>query len=707
MFAESTCRIYAQICDSLENLKPSRNFLVPCGLGLALAIAIITPLVTSGWLLLLDNISGPHPDIPRGLYGLDSGVVQPLSLALYAINTIFGSIGSWLPLAMFFPLATVGAYRAVLIDENTNAAIAGKIGASLFYALTPIVFERLWVGQVGVLLGYALLPYMFRSMHFACRDGGTRWVQVALWAALSIALSPHYLWLSLVLICAMVITRQPSKRLYVHAGAALALIVLCSAYLISNANTGDSLSVNERDLAAYATQPEGSKPLIWTVATLQGFWRGNDPLQPANTFPGRSIVICVALLLIAVGLMKLRGDTHSLRGIFLAGLVSLLLAMGTQGPTGSLFQWAFDNLPGFAIMREPQKFAALWAFALAVAFGLGINKMTMSRRQSAHNVGRFGLAVAFSAAVVVPLALSPGIFWGFGGQLKASSYPESWKAADEVMGNGRGKVLALPWHQYSAFSFTSGRNIANPIPKVIRREMIVGDNVELADIDTASNISTSRFLTYLFDHGSQVSAFGALTAPLDVRYVFLSKSADWQKYTWLHRQQDLRIVFDDVDVTVFENVKWASDTAAVSSPLYVADWGELVGYVNATGDARGVMTHSFSPGVVRAPTTSEKPRLRSISYTKSSPVKYSFDEANPGESVLLPEAFHSGWHPSATKSALGTLMVSTDTSSAYFQPWTARIWLCGVSLFTFFALLCIQVRRSLLWRRTPNNREVS
>ena len=49
------------------------------------------------------------------------------------------------------------------------AVLPARLGAGLFYAVNPFVFDRLYAGQLGVLLGYALLPFAVDALLDAAR----------------------------------------------------------------------------------------------------------------------------------------------------------------------------------------------------------------------------------------------------------------------------------------------------------------------------------------------------------------------------------------------------------------------------------------------------------------------------------------------------------------------------------------------------------
>ena len=143
-------------------------------------------------------------------------------------------------------------------------------------------------------------------------------------------------------------------------------------------------------------------------------------------------------------------------------MAGYFLALGDQGPTGGLFRLAYEHVPGFVMMREPDKFAVLVALAYAYGFGSGIAWLTNGSRQKAAQVAATALAIA------LPLAYTPNLLGGLGGQVKASELPSSWSFASRLAGHAT--VLFLPWHEYFPTPFTED----SPSPRCVVRDYAEG-----------------------------------------------------------------------------------------------------------------------------------------------------------------------------------------------------------------------------------------
>ena len=121
--------------------------------------------------------------------------------------------------------------------------------------------------------------------------------------------------------------------------------------------------------------------------------------------------------------------------LLFTSVVGFFLALGNQGPTGALFLWAYDHVPFFAVMREPQKFLMLLAMAYAVFFGWGVERFSQID-VSPKRVGT--IAAASLIGVILPLSYAPTMFDGLAGQMTVTPLPDAYAQANAVMGTAQG-----------------------------------------------------------------------------------------------------------------------------------------------------------------------------------------------------------------------------------------------------------------------------
>ncbi len=617
-------------------------------LGVALAVGVCWPFIGARPLFLLDWVIGPQPPLPSAaMLGLNGGLTAglPGAFVMTVLVRVLGEWTTWLPLALFFPIAALGVGRLC------GGRRLARCSAAALYCVNPWVFNRIYAGDVMLLVGYALLPFATSSALRAAQCGAAsncpRALLPVLWWAGLTALSPHYAWIyGLVLVVSVAGARPRRWRLAGVLGVWVALFIGSSLYiLLPHLGTRLPTKVGEASLALYQTSGDPHLGLFVNVAGLYGFWRlGPGPELPKSVVGGWPLLLLALLLIVAVGYAKTLsrqeapGDKTSHGGnawrarrelaplLLGLGIAGYLLALGGQGPTGPLFRWAYDTLPFFAIMREPQKFLMLTVLAYAAGFGWGVERLVEGMQLRRPAAVR---AVGVGVGIVLPLAYAPTIFDGLAGQLAPSSVPTAYAQADRLIGVGQGRVLYLPWELYESQPFTQGRVVANPGEDLFRRQVIVADNVQVGPVVTQSTSRRSAYLGRALARASDEHRFGAALAPLGVEYVVLAKNALWHSYGWLADQADLHRLLDTDALEVWRNLAY-----------------------------QGVGTCSQGGGRVR----------------ELSPVAYAVSSNFPGP-VRIDASYQQGWKLDGVMgqaTAQGTTVFPLETrfrGTAVFVPW--------------------------------------
>ena len=517
---------------------------------MVLAALVCYPFV-GGRLLLLDFVSGPHqPLLPAEAFGLAGGLTEgvPLAIGFHLLDSLLGQIGSVVPAAIFFPLATTGAARLL-----RTAVLPARLGAGLFYAVNPFVFDRLYAGQLGVLLGYAMLPFAVAALIDAAQEPH-RVGRAACWAGATVMMSEHFAWILVPVTAAIILTRAHRVRASLRIGAAALGAAAISAYLlVAPVLVGTRPAGPLTQLNAYRTQADPRVGLLVNVAGLYGFFRPG-PTEPKNLFSGWPAVLAALMLIVAVGYVAvLRDAAHRRNGlaILAAGIAGYFLALGDQGPTGGLFRLAYEHVPGFVVMREPDKFAVLVALAYAYGFGWGITWLTTRSRQKVAQI-----AVA-ALAIVLPFAYTPNLLGGLGGQVKASEFPNSWSIASRL--SGQDTVLFLPWHEYFPTPFTDQRAIANPAALYFAGTVLTSQNPG-SGYGFAAEDPEHVFLDTVLGPPVDLQRMRVALAGLGVRFVALAKVADWRDFARVGDVPGIRLVYSSSSLDLFSVTPTAQET---------------------------------------------------------------------------------------------------------------------------------------------------
>jgi hypothetical protein len=719
-------------------------------LGIVIGLGVCVPLLGGHRVFLLDWSTGPHVAVATpavlGLNGgLTAGIVGSVVMAL--LNRLLGGAATWLPILVFFPIATVGAGRLA------GRSRWSRLAAGTLYAVNPFVFNRIFVGHLPLLIGYALLPFATAAAIRSLSSPASRWPVPALWWAVLTALSPHFAWIFGVVVVGIVVTaaltrQHPIRHLSGWFGAVVGAFALMSTYiLLPHSATNLPTQVGRVSLALYRTTGDPHLGLFANVLALYGFWRtGPGPELPKDVISGWPFLILAVVLIAVFGAWQAvrkdepQGDripSESPSGsrslppgaggevsphedastghspqldqrrlailLLFIGVAGYFLALGDQGPTGGLFLWAYDHVPFFAIMREPQKFLMLLALAYAILFGWGVERLSQVN-VSPQRVS--AIAAAAVIGVILPLAYTPTIFDGLAGQISPTSLPSSYQRADALMGTGSGNILSLPWHLYMEYPFTSGRVVADVAPTSFRRNVISGDNVESDGVETQSTSPRSAYLEQLFANGPAINALGALVAPLGVQYVVLAKTVDWASYSWLADQKDLHLVLDTPSLEVWRNAAYAGVGQRVTKLTSVSDINGLLtlaksndlnagAVVKGGGATNSSNSSSVIPnGLSAAGSSSKLPAVQQLS-----PVAYRVASGSPGW-VTVDAPYERGWSlngRSATATVEGTLLVRVGTGGGVlrFTPWTmVRLgYILSAGVFTVWAVFLAVERR--------------
>ena len=596
-------------------------------LGLVIGIIVCFPLIGHGRLLLLDWISGPHnSSLQSSLMGLDGGLTAGSLLSLVAseLYSLFGSCISWLLLLLFFPLATFA------IGKLVGGSYWARIAAGTLFVLNPFVFSRIYVGHIPLLLGYALLPLAIKTALKSPNENYLSWGKVTLWWFSMTALSPHFAWIYGLVIFFVFVVRSlkgvrslASSLVWLFAEVAsfagsIIFMILPSFYTSLPSTIGTS------SLNIYRTVADPILGLYANVIAMYGFWRlGPGPTMPKNVLPGWFLVFILILSVAAYNFMSVknplehRTSTEKISYLqsaanyirstdekqqltllaMLFGLGGLFLSLGPQGATGPLFSFLYNHISFFQIMRESQKFLMLWVLAISLFFGWGATKIISLFKKKTIQI-----IVGTLLCIGLPICYTPNIFNGLNGQVSLATIPSEFQQANKLIGNGPGKILYLPWHQYMLYPFTNGHVTANLGSKLFARDVISGDNVEAGGVISQSTSPRSAFIQSLLNSNPTVKNLGSLLEPLGVQFVVLSKNVNWLSYAWISQQSDLKLIADNTSLSIYENSSYKSKnaknlTTGIMSNGHLVTQLSPVAYRISSGEPTWVTTNiPYQPG---------------------------------------------------------------------------------------------------------------
>lgn len=559
-----------------------RRSALPVAYFLTLALVVLPPLLSPGYVLSLDMVFGPNADYVDYLFRTKGPMYYGRLPLLVLLDALSMAVADWviqkLLLLALVTACGVGMYRAVPATSVTARLFAGTV-----YAVNPFVYVRLLAGHWYFLFGYALLPVAVVGIYAYLdpnRERSASLSRAVLPATAVAVFDPHAaVLLAIAAACVSVCLVRPAAdraretcERCVSLGIALAGLnafwLLPALWALSTGGTHLAV-IGAPDLTAFGTAGtvRGNVPL--SVAMLYGFWRGGYRV-PWDVVPLSAVVGAYTLLLVAAthGWYRRRDDPR-VNGLLLAAVVGFVLGLGVEfAPTAPLFRALYEEVSLVRGMRDTQKFVALLALGYAYLGGLGVDDVISrvdaegasptwdgrpGRRSFVVSRRTLGGVVLCVAVLSLPLAYTFPMVGGFSGQLTSTEYPDEWGEANRYLAGDADeyRVLFLPWHQYMDFSWTD-RTVANPSDLYFERPVVRGRNVEVGGIESQATDPTHVAVADLLREDEPTDVGGRLSA-LGIKYVVLTKEVDYRRYEFLHEQSDLRVVVENDGLVVFRN----------------------------------------------------------------------------------------------------------------------------------------------------------
>ena len=181
-------------------------------------------------------------------------------------------------------------------------------------------------------------------------------------------------------------------------------------------NVGDQLAADSFGVSAFAARADTPWGVVGSLLSFGGMWKVSvdAPTRDSWVLAGLALAMSVAGVL---GLwLARRRDPRMVASLASLGLLGLLLAwLPTTGPGADFVEWTVTTVPGTGLLRDSQKWVALTV--LATCWGLS---RTLDVPLSRTVAGAKSLVVG---AVLLPLAVLPGLAWGLLGTLTPVAYP--------------------------------------------------------------------------------------------------------------------------------------------------------------------------------------------------------------------------------------------------------------------------------------------
>ena len=619
-----------------------------------LSLVLVLDFFPPGYVLTLDMVFAPDTfRISDSFYGLSNQYsVLPLFAFLDFLSIFFSN--ELIQKLLFFLIFVVsGVSMFKLCPEEWGI---GRYFAGFLYVLNPFIYVRFLAGHWLILITYAVTPIVIKAfIEFFNSPSTKRSVFIAFLLTFVFFIDTHTPFLLLFVfgvfcIINIVEYRKDTKRILEISRLAvlvlLFLIMLNSYWLVPSfiGSQGPLGEITTSDIYVFTTKQDLNFNTLFTTASMYGFWRGGYTYTK-DLLPFWYLFFAFILFLSVHGLVS--NYKHPKYGVYvkafgIIAVLSVLLAAGISSPFAGVFEFLFNNVFFFKGFREPQKFVALLVLSYAFLGGLGlaeIRKLASEKGASKFEYEKIGVWFIVGIALLTPFVYSFTIFNGFWGQLKPIDYPKDWYEVNDFL-NGDVQdfnVLFMPWHLYMDFKWlpTPQKRMANPASIFFDKPVIQGDNMEAGTIYSSTSNPVSRYIEYLFARRDKIDNFGELVAPLNVKYILLTKEVDYNTYDFLYKQKDIEIIKETPNFVVFKNDHRVSKFYQVDAVNTIKSWDELL-EISKTQD---ITSSAF---VIGQESKIQASKDMILNYTIDSPVTYKIERPLK-RYVVFTEKYSQDW----------------------------------------------------------------
>ena len=444
------------------------------GYALALALLMVAPLISPGYLLLRDAVSTPRSylsDSALGLMSAPRATPQDFAVAL-ASHAIDGGIVVKALLVAGLWLAGWGASRLVALVVP-EAGAGGQFVAITLAIWNPYVGERLLQGHWSLLLGYGCLPWVATTM-LTLRSRSTGLFGLAFWIALA-GLTPTGLILAATVGLVCIAAPGTGRPRWLCAAAVLAGAVVAALPWLTAAALGlssaDGIWTPTPDVAAFAARAEPGLGTLGSLASLGGIW--NSEAVPASRATLFAVVSAgVLLVVVAIGLPTVVRRRAALPLVVLAAASVLIPAALATGPGLAVLHAVVEAAPGLGLLRDGQKWVALAMPGYALA---GAGTVWALRRYSRPPV----TSLVCCAALLLCL---PDLAWGVAGKVEPVHYPTDWPTVAALINRDPEAVAVLPADTMRRFAWSGAAPVLDPLPRWVRANVLTTGDLNISGV---------------------------------------------------------------------------------------------------------------------------------------------------------------------------------------------------------------------------------
>jgi len=517
--------------------------------SLAVGLVLIGPLLAPGALFQLDRSLVPDEAFPIGTFGLGPEIPRdvPLRSLLWFPGSIFGHVAVGKALMV---LSVAGAGAGMF---HLSRRFTGRFGAStaaILYATSPFLLTRLFVGHQAMWVAAAILPCVLPALTDRRRPRNEVFL-----ACLALGLAGSYggivAWLVLLS------STQWTERRRAILGRLSVALAASAIWLVP----GVIVMSSGTSIVSSARFPSGTNSIreVFALMAGQGFWL--DTFEVG--IPNALVVGVIGLILFVLGVLgSARLPTGGRRGLEILVAVSLVLSAAPSAPLLGPLLDTVTSTPLGAPFREPQRYLLLYVCWMALAAPLGAQRLALKWRRSRE----FLVVLPLASAIV----LSSYGWWGLGGNLHPTKIPDGWTQAREIIREGGGTTLALPWTRYLTLRFAESSRSINPLPKFLGTDVLLSSNLGIGGVSKERSESredaADEVVRGLLELDTEFT--NDQLQDLGVRWIIVIHEGSYERFLPGLSQLDLEPTIVRSDIELYEVPGWRGEA--------VTEGGEVI-----------------------------------------------------------------------------------------------------------------------------------
>ena len=164
--------------------------------------------------------------------------------------------------------------------------------------------------------------------------------------------------------------------------------------------------------------------------------------------------------------------------------------------------------------------------------------------------------VIFTASIIIVLLNSFTLFNGIWNQLDSVNFPVEWRNAKKhiLEQTPQQAVFIYPWHGYMKYKWNATQKVYSPALFFFRPKAYVAQNVETANIYTYSTGKDQLLGHQLYKAKTTIKNTGSWLSLLNIGTILLLKEDDYEKYTFILEQNDIRLIEENKRLFLLKNL---------------------------------------------------------------------------------------------------------------------------------------------------------